>query len=303
MRKYALVILDNRDEIIDRYNLDIITEPKGNGFELELSTLETDLEDIITKVKQKKNIISFTVQQIHESYQKANLLANWIQRYSTPQYTMALEYDDGVLGVPRYCEGKVVKLEKNEKVYNNVLQQNLEFKQTTPYYIRKDNALFEQKIGLGKSYPYKYPFAYGSSEIKNNDIKNPYLLDVPLIIIIDGLINNPTITLYNYTIDENGNEQLANTYYNRVEFLDNVSIAENEQLVINSAQRKIYKYVYRDNTKTELINTIDFVNQVSPTQDTFIRANSGNSKIFINTDLASVGEGFKMVGSWRQYLL
>ena len=54
MRKYALVILDNKDEILDRYNFDVTTDPTGNGFELSLYKIEDDVKDIITKVVQKK---------------------------------------------------------------------------------------------------------------------------------------------------------------------------------------------------------------------------------------------------------
>ena len=57
MRKYALVVLDKFDKIIDRYNLDKVTNPTGNGFKLNLSTISSDIEDIITKVVQSKQII------------------------------------------------------------------------------------------------------------------------------------------------------------------------------------------------------------------------------------------------------
>lgn len=54
MREYALVILDNKDEIIDRYNFDIVTNAYGNGFQLDISTISSNLEEIITQVIQKK---------------------------------------------------------------------------------------------------------------------------------------------------------------------------------------------------------------------------------------------------------
>ena len=59
MRSYALVVLDKEDRIIDRYNLDIVANPTENGFKLNLSLISTDIEDIITKVTQQKNIIKF----------------------------------------------------------------------------------------------------------------------------------------------------------------------------------------------------------------------------------------------------
>lgn len=280
MRKYALVVFNNKDEIIDRYNLDITTNPTGNGFELELSTIGSDLEDIITKVVQKKNKITFVVNQIHDSYQKANILANWVQKYSTKNYQMALEYDDGV--VVRFCEGKVTKLEKTEIQPKNVLQQKLEFTQTTPYFIKRENTITIQVSSQGKSYSYSYPYSYGASMVENNEINNPYILDIPLIIIIDGKIDNPTIDL----LDEN------NQIYSRVKI--DGTIEQNEQLIINSAQRKILK-VYSSGVQE------DFVPKVNVAFDTFLRANGGNSTININ--IGDSGDGFKLIGSWRQYNL
>ena len=168
MRKYALVIFDKQDKIIDRYNLDLITNPTGNGFELDLSTVSSDLEDIITKVVQKKNKIKFNLIQHYNSYNKANILANWIQKYSTKDYKMLLEYDDSVL--IRYCEGKVTKLDKTELDEYRTLNQSLEFTQTTPFFLKRENEITIQVSSVGKSYPFMYSYCYGSNEIVNNEI-------------------------------------------------------------------------------------------------------------------------------------
>lgn len=283
MRKYALVILDNKDEIQDRYNFDVATDPTGNGFELSLYKIEDDVKDIITKVVQKKGVVTFVVNQIHESYQKSNVLADWIQKYSTTDSIMALEYDDGT-GIIRYCEGKVTKLTKTEQQYKNVLQQTLEFTQTSPYYIFRKNTITIQVSSTGKSYPYKYPYSYGSSKIINNEIDNPYILDIPLIITITGKINKTTISL----LDE------QNNVYTSVE-IDQI-IETGEKLIINSAQRKIIK------VSTDGIES-DFVPYVSPSTDTFLMAKSGKSKINIDTSPDNIGDGFSLTGSWRQYNL
>lgn len=281
MRSYALVVLDKYDKIIDRYNLDVVTNPTGNGFKLNLSTISTDIEDIITKVVQAKNIIQFTINQNKNSYNKSNILAQWIQKYSTAQYRMALEYND--TKVIKYCEGRVVSLTKDELDEYRNLQQVLQFQQTTPYFIKQENTIKIQVSSVGKSYPYSYPYSYGANIVENNEIENPYILDIPLIVTIDGAINNPTIDL----LDENGNR------YNRVMF-SGVTIAQGEKLVINSAQRKIYKI--NENSTEE-----DFVPEVSPEEDTFLRAKSGKTTISINTNDSA--EGFKLTGGWRQYTL
>ena len=228
MRKYALVIFDNTDQIIDRFNLINITNPTGNGFRLNLSLLSTDIEDVITKVVEVKQIVKFTINQHQNAYTKANLLSQWIQKYSRPEFTMALEYDDG--SIIRYAEGRVISLDKTEQDEFKVLPQSLEFQKTTPYFVKKENTITIQVSSVGKKYPYKYPYNYGSSLVQNNEITNPYILDIPLIISIDGAITNPTIDL----LDENSNR------YTRVQF-DGIIIAQGEKLVINSAQKKIFK--------------------------------------------------------------
>lgn len=280
IRKYALVILDKQDKIIDRYNLDLVTEPTDNGFSLDLSTISSDIEDIITKVVQKKQVITMNVIQYQNAYNKTNILANWIQKYSTAQYRMCLEYNDTTQ--IRYCEGKVISLTKGEKDEFGEIIQKLSFQMTTPYFVKQEQTINIQVSSVGKKYPYTYPYCYGTNKIENNEIKNVYILDIPLIIIIDGAISNPIISL----LDDSGEA------YNTVRFSD-FTLNQGEQLVINSAQRKIYKI--SDGVETDMSADTD------PSYDTFLRAKNGISKIIVNT--ADAGNGFKLTGGWRQYTL
>lgn len=281
IRKYALVILDKQDKIIDRYNLDIVTEPTDNGFALDLSTISSDIEDIITKVVQKKQIITMNVIQYRNAYNKTNILANWIQKYSNAQYRMCLEYNDTTQ--VKYCEGKVTSLTKGEKDEYGELIQKLSFTMATPYFIKQEKTINIQVSSVGKKYPFKYPYSYGTSAIENNEINNIYILDIPLIITIDGGISTPTISL----VDENGD------VYNTVKF-SNLTLGSGEQLIINSAQRKIYK-ISSSGVETDMSAETD------ARYDTFLRAKNGTSKIVVNTDGA--GSTFKLTGGWRQYTL
>lgn len=280
IRKYALVILDKQDQIIDRYSLDLVTEPSDNGFSLNLSTISSDIEDIITKVVQEKQVITMNVIQYLNAYNKTNILANWIQKYSTAQYRMCLEYNDTTQ--TRYCEGKVTSLTKGEKDEFGEIVQKLSFQMTTPYFIKQEQTISIQVSNYGKKYPFTYPYSYGVDKVENNKINNVYILDIPLIITINGTIATPTISL----VDENDN------IYNTVKF-SNLVINQGEQLIINSAQRKIYKIV--DGVETDMSAETD------PSYDTFLRAKNGISRIIINTVDASTG--FNLVGGWRQYTL
>lgn len=280
MRKFALVILDDIDAVIDRYNLDFVTEPQNLGFKLNMSTLTGDIEDMITKVVQSKSVIKFTINQYRNSYKKANSLSLWLQKYSQAEHIMALEYGDGK--IVRYCEGRVTNLSKNEiDTYGN-LPQSLEFTQTTPFFVKRENTITIQTSATGKSYPFKYPYSYGKNEVLNNNIDNTYIYDIPLIITIYGAINKPKIDL----IDS------KNQNYNTVEF--NGTLYTGERIIINSARKKIYK-VFTDGTKE------DYRPQVSPEFDTFLMAKNGNSKIAINTN--DTADGFKLIGGWREYRL
>lgn len=280
MRTYSLAVLNNRDEIIDEglYNLELVTGATGNGFKLDVSVIESDLENVITKVVQEKQDIKFTVQQVGASYQKANVLASWIQKYSKPEYTMVLRYNDGVN--TRMCEGRVISLTKDEQSHIGVLPQVLTFRQTTPFFLQRKNQISIITSAVGKRYPFKYPYRYGAKSIQNNIIENEYLTEVPLILTINGAITNPEIKL----IDEDG------VVYNTVK-IDDI-IFDNEKLIINSAQRKIIK-VFEDGRED------DWSNKVVAGSDSFLRAGSGKSTLTINIG----NENFNLIGSWRQYLL
>lgn len=281
IRGYALVIMNSQDQITDRFNLDLITTPTGNGFQLELSTIATDIEDVITKVVQKKPTINMTVHLVKNGYSQSNILTNWIQKYSTADSKMFLEYNDTV--ITKYCGGKVTSLTKTEKDEYKDLAQDLTFTMSTPFFIKRENTITIQVASIGKKYAFKYPYSYGKNVVENNEIDNPYILDVPVIITIDGAIDNPTIDLLN----ENGDR------YSRVQF-DGITIAEGESLIINSAQKKIYK-INTDGSET------DFRPEVNPEFDTYLLAHRGTTTISINTNDTSTG--FKLTGSWRQYTL
>lgn len=281
IRGYALVIMNSQDQITDRFNLDLVTAPTGNGFQLELSTISSDIEDIITKVVQKKATINMTVHQVTNGYLRSNVLTSWIQKYSTADVNMFLEYND--TKTIKYCGGKVTSLTKTEKDEYKDLAQDLTFTMSTPFFIKRENTITIQVASIGKKYAFKYPYSYGKNVVENNEIDNPYILDVPVIITIDGAIDNPTIDLLN----QNGDR------YSRVQF-DGITIAEGESLIINSAQKKIYK-INTDGSET------DFRPEVNPEFDTYLLAHRGITTISINTNDTSTG--FKLTGSWRQYTL
>lgn len=286
IREYALVIMNNQDQIIDRYNLDLVTAPTGNGFQLELSTITTDIEDVITKVVQKKPTITMTVHLIKNGYSQSNILTNWIQKYSTADTNMFLEYNDTT--TIKYCGGKVTSLTKTEKDEYKDLAQDLTFTMTTPFFTKQSSGIIKIAVSnKGKSYPFKYPYSYGRNIIDNTTITNPYIWEVPLVVSITGPIVNPIVSL----IDENHN------IYNIVDF-NTTTLTSSERIVINSAIKKIYK-VDIDVNGNEIAGTeVDYRPEVNPEHDTYLLAKRGTSIITLNIDDTGTLEG-----TWRQYTL
>ena len=277
MRKVAFVVFDIDNTIIDRFNLDIITGIGGVGFKLKLSTIDGDIESIVTKVAQDKQDINFRIHFINQAYEKSTVLEQWLEKYSVANKRMALEYSDGVRR--RYCEGKVVTLSKTEKDEYNQLVRDCVFKPLTPFFTNIENVIKIRVATVGKSYPYRYPYSYGRSVMENNEIHNPYLLDVPVTVKIAGSVENPSV----YLLDENNEE------YSRVSFSE-TTLTNGQYILINSAERKIYF--------NNGVDTLDYTANTDPMHDSFLRAKTGTSTINILFGITDTGE---LTGSWRQY--
>ena len=56
VREFSLVVFDIENKIIDRFNLNLASDPSGLGFKLKLSLIESDIENILTKVVEEKNL-------------------------------------------------------------------------------------------------------------------------------------------------------------------------------------------------------------------------------------------------------
>lgn len=279
MRKVAFVVYDIDNSIIDRFNLDYITDISGVGFSLNLSTIDGDIESIVTKVVQEKQDIKFKIHMINRAYEKSIVLDSWLEKYSTFNKRMALEYSDNVR--TRYCEGKVKSLGKTEKDEFGRLVRDCTFKPLTPFFTHVENTIKIRVATVGKNYTYRYPYSYGASVVENNEIDNPYILDIPVTVKIMGSIEEPTVRL----LDETGYN------YNTVKFTG-VTLLTGDYIIINSAERKIWLYTTATN-KLE-----DFTASTDPSSDTFLKAISGTSTISLVFQPNDTGE---LTGSWRQY--
>lgn len=277
MRKFAFVIFDVQNTVIERFPLDVVTDLSGLGWKLKLSTIEGDVTDTITKVVQEKQTVNITINLIHRGYEKYGILSQWLQRYSAASVSLALEYDDGVQS--RYVEGKVTELKKTEKDEYDNLSCAATFTPTSPFFLNIERKIAIDVSAEGKCYPFRYPYCYGKNIVQNDVIENPYIAEIPVTVRIDGPIAHPVVHL----LDDSGNA------YNTVQFSD-VTLAEGQYIIINSAQKKIW---YSAGSGLE-----DFSARTDPLYDTFLLARSGISRIIVNIDSANKGS---LTGSWRQY--
>lgn len=277
MRKFAFVVFDLENKITERFGLDLITDLSGLGFKLKLSTLEGDIVDTLTRVAQEKQSVGLTINFYHRGYERYTILSQWLQKHSSVESRMALEYSDGVR--VRYIEGKVTNLSKAEIDEYDVLSCAATFTPITPFFTNIENTIKIKVSNTGKCYPFRYPYSYGKNVVENNRVENTYIADIPITVKINGGISEPTILL----LDETGSE------YTRISF-PGVNLTDKQYIIINSATRKIWFF---DGATLQ-----DFSAKTDPQYDTFLFAQRGISTISINLTPTDTGE---LTGGWRQY--
>lgn len=279
MRKFAFVVFDADNTILERFPLDKVTAPSGLGWKLKLTTLEGDVVDTITKVAQDKQTVKLTINFIDRAYERYNILSQWLQKYSRVDEHIALEYDDGTQA--RYVEGKVTEFSKAEKDEYGRLSCSVNFTPLTPFFVNIERKITITISSKGKSYPFKYPYCYGKNKVENDEINNPYIAPVPVTVTIHGSVSAPRVAL---AAEGEGDS------YCSVSFPD-ITLRDGQSIIINSARRKIYF----DDGSGKLV---DYSANTDPSEDTYLFAESGVSRISTNFQVSDTGS---LTGSWRQY--
>lgn len=283
IRSFAIVIVDNFDQEIDRFNLDYADTPKNLGFELEFTTLESRLTTYFTSAREKRLPTTLNLNFLPpDAYKKANLFKQFVQQYTTAR--MVFEYND-TTGEIKNWEGKIQKFGQEELTEWGALVCPISFLPGTPKYIKKDNTISITQSSIGKSYPFKYPYSYGRSISENNIISNTYFDEIPLRVTLYGYLTNPQIILQDISTGE---------IYSTVRF-DGLTIPENSHLIIDAIQSKVLLYYNGVYT-----SAYDYISKQS-NLDSFLyaRANS-TSRVVIN--LSPVETGY-LKASYRQYTL
>lgn len=288
IRKFALVILDDFDNELNRYALDYADTPTNLGFELEFTTLESRLTTYFTSARERKLPTTLNINFLPpNAYQKANLFKQFVQKYVNNK--MLFEYNDTFQ--TKYWEGKLQKFGQEELTDWGGLVCPIVFMPGTPKFLRQQNTIIIQPSETGKSYPYSYPYSYGKGFIQQNTIDNTYFDELPLRMTIYGPTTNPQITLTEVITTGSG-EDLHD--YSTVRF-SGLSLAEGEHLIVDSINSKVL--LYRNGSYTSAYDYVDKASNL----DTFLYVKGGaTSKVIAS--FTSGGSG-SLVASYRQYLL
>lgn len=283
VRSFAIVIVDDFDREIDRFNLDYADTPKNLGFELEFTTLESRLTTYFTSAREKRIPTTLNLNFLPpNAYQKLNYFKQFVQKYTTNR--MVFEYYDTTAEIKNW-EGKVQKLGQEELTDWGGLVCPISFLPGTPKYIRKDNTISIFQSSTGKSYPFKYPYCYGRSLSENNIITNTYFDEIPLRVTLYGYMTDPQVSLQ---------DMFTGEVYSTVR-LDGITVLEGDHLVIDAIQSKVL--LYHNGAYT---SAYDYVSKQSDL-DSFLYARENcTSKVIINLSPAETGY---LKASYRQYTL
>ena len=283
VRKFALVIVDEFDREIDRFNLDYADTPKNLGFEIEFTTLESRLTTYFTSARERKLATTLNLNFLRpNAYEKANAFKRFVQRYTNER--MIFEYDDTTSEVKNW-EGKIQRFGQDELNSYKSLVCPISFLPGTPKYIKKDNVITIRSSTNGKSYPFKYPYSYGKQLVENNILSNTYFDEIPLRVTIYGAMNNPQISLQDVDTEE---------VYSTVRF-ENLYVAEGEELIIDAIQSKVL--IKRNDIIT---SAYDYLAK-NANLDSFLYARA-NATSKVVTSLNPTESGY-LKASYRQYVL
>lgn len=281
IRKFALINFDdNRDEIRDRMNLDIVSAPSGLGFSVTTTTIKTDVEEILIKAVQSLQPIKLTVNFANgNEYVKARALRSWVEKYTNKRMAIEWTNDAG----KSYADCIVTDFGFGELSQRGLASVPLIIKPLSPFFEIVENEIKIYPSTGGKIYPYTYPYTYGSGVIANNEIANNYIKEIPLIITLYGVMDNVSCG-----IRVKGESKL----YQQVAF-EGLSLQENQYIVINAVTRKVLYF-----NGTELV---DGYNYLDASKDSFIYAKE-NAVSELTASVES-GKTGRMTASYRRYRL
>ena len=277
--------------------IDMFQMPSGLGFKQQLDIVEGDTIDyVVTQTIKKKNIKLNLLWSGMDAYQKYQAFTSWLARYiDTTKYHIRLSYQIGT--IRRYVEISPIDIELGGR-QGRIVTATITLQPLTPFY--EENEISFQIVregNTGKIYNYEYPYVYGGGAYSSsNVISNGYLKKLPLKIILVGPMLTPSVSISK--VKENGD--VESTPYLQVSFMEGFQIDNNEEVVIDAFNNKVYlnTYTVTAGGVKELVSSVDVFNSVDKTKDSFLFAEPGDSKINVSLD-----EGSSCIVSYVGYLL
>lgn len=261
VRKFEFQILDDAQNVIDRFQLDRVTSPSGFGFTQNLTVIETKTIDYIVDRALKKKDISMTVHfEEPQSYLKANSFRDWYCRRITDK--LVLKYFDGAM--ERYMDVAIKEFTVTE-IDAGINSVPITLQSLSPFYILKKKKVLTAMYTSGKKYNYSYPYSYGGGQFQGNVVENDFFEPIPLQIKIQGPIVEPVINL-----KDSNNEIYASLRFN------NIVLATGQSIVVDGINTKIQYYSEPGATP------VDYYNYIDKSLNTFLFAQPGISTLTAN---------------------
>lgn len=290
IRQFSLVELNNRDGIVDRFNLDLVNDPKGLGFTLDVTTIVTNILEIPIHVRQKLGNVTFNVNYAYgREYARADALRAWIMRKTRKR--IALEWTTPV--DRRYASCIITEFSFSEINQQKVLAIPLIIKQLSPFFRIRENIINIYPSQTGKEYPFTYPYTYGVGIVSNNTIENQYIEEIPLIVTLYGEMTAPSVSIA---------EQGQSNPYRTVQF-SGLSLSKGWYITIN-AVGDIDERGNRTGQRVTFFNgyeEADAYDYIDQSKESFIFAKE-NAISFLTASVESDKSGY-MEASYREYLL
>lgn len=269
---------------VSRPSFDFIQMPVGLGFKQELEMVEGDTISYIVSQTIKKKEIKLTIAwKGQNAYAKYQSFGTWVANYfDVTKYHIRFSYKIG--DMRRYVEVAVSDLNLEGRS-GSYVSASITLQPLTPFYEEYDGSfVLIMDTNTGKIYNYSYPYIYGGGAFSgNNAIENIYLKSLPLKITLKGPMSAPYVSISRINEDES----VETNPYQRIQFAPGFSIDEDEEVIIDAFNNKIYLNKYEIDASGErirLISTVDVFNSIDKTYDSFLFANPGRSRINASLD-------------------
>ncbi len=287
-RKFKILVRDTSWKEITSYEFAGLNEstsspkifsPDGiGGFEVAVTVQSGDVIDYVVKQAVKKNDISLNLAfRGGAAVMAVESFRSWCAKYlDATRYRLTLVINtftnDGIAGeegVSRNIDVAFKKLSPSQ-LQGGIVKAVLTLQALTLPYTEEPIAPIMTSDISPAQYPYSYPYAYGGGSFGSTaEIKNGFMMDMPLVVTFTGHMEAPQITL-----TQNG------VAYATVRFLG-LDLPYGSKLTVDAVNGRIY-ITDSDGIETDAYDLVD------KTQDSFLFAKPGTSIAAPNLDSTEV---------------